>query len=57
MSQKIEARSSLENSLRAPSKAETILSEHMYLCGALMVAFVFALPHIIGTIFEVLLYA
>ncbi len=56
MSQKNEARWSLETSHRAPSKAETILAEHMYLCCAVIVAFVFALPHIIGHIFEVLLY-
>ncbi len=51
-----EARRSLENSRRAPTKGETILANHTIICGAVIVAFAFALPHIIGQLFEVLLY-
>lgn len=56
MYEKEEARSSLENSLRAPTKGEIILANHTWLCAAVTVAFAFALPHIIGTIFELVLY-
>lgn len=51
-----EARRSLENSRRAPSKGETMIANHTVLCAAVVVAFAFALPHIIGQLFEVLLY-
>ena len=51
-----EARRSLGNSHRAPSKGETILANHTILCAAIVVAFAFALPHVIGQLFEVLLY-
>ena len=56
MYEKEEARRSLENYRRAPSKAEVILANHTLLCAAVTVAFAFALPHIIGTIFELVLY-
>ena len=51
-----EARRSLENSRRAPTKGDLILANHTVLCAAIVVAFAFALPHIIGQLFEVLLY-
>lgn len=51
-----EVRRSLENSRRTPSKGETILANHTIICAAVIVAFAFALPHIIGQLFEVLLY-
>ena len=51
-----EARWSLRNYHRAPSKGETILANHTVLCAAIVVAFAFAFPHIIGRLFEVLLY-
>ena len=56
MRQNEEARCSLRNSHRAPSKGEIILANHTVLCAAIVVAFAFALPHIIGQLFEVLLY-
>ena len=56
MYEKEEARRSLENYRRAPTKGEVILANHTWLCGAVIVAFVFALPYIIGTIFELVLY-
>lgn len=48
-----EARRSLENSRRAPSKGETILANHTVLCAAIVVLIAFALPHIVGQLFEV----
>ena len=51
-----EARRSLENSRRAPSKGEIILANHTVLCAAITLAIALALPHIIGQLFEVLLY-
>ena len=51
-----EARRSLENSRRAPTKGDLILANHTVLCAAIVVAFAFALPHIIGQLFDVLLY-
>lgn len=56
MRQNEEARWSLENYHRAPTKGEIILANHTVLCAAIVVAFAFALPHIIGQLFEVLLY-
>ena len=56
MYEKEEARWSLETSHRAPTKGEIILANHTLLCAAVTVAFAFALPHIIGTIFELVLY-
>ena len=56
MRQNEEARWSLETSHRAPTKGETILANHTVLCAAVVVALAFALPHIIGQLFEVLLY-
>lgn len=56
MRQKEEARWSLRNYHRAPTKGEIILANHTVLCAAVVVAFAFALPHIIGQLFEVLLY-
>ena len=56
MRQNEEARWSLETSHRAPSKGEIILANHTVLCAAVVVAFAFALPHIIGQLFEVFLY-
>jgi hypothetical protein len=51
-----EARWSLETSHRAPTKGETILANHVWLCSAVIVAIVFALPHILGHIYEAVLY-
>ena len=56
MRQNEEARRSLGNSHRAPSKGEIILANHTVLCAAVVVAFAFALRHIIAQLFEVLLY-
>ena len=56
MRQNEEARRSLGNSHRAPTKGDLILANHTVLCAAIVVAFAFALPHIIGQLFEVLLY-
>lgn len=56
MYEKEEARRSLRNYRRAPTKGEIILANHTLLCAAVTVAFAFALPHIIGTIFELVLY-
>ena len=56
MRQKEEARWSPRNYHRAPTKGETILSNHTILCAAVTVVIAFALPHVIGQLFEVLLY-
>lgn len=56
MRQNEEARRSLRNYHRAPSKGEIILANHTVLCAAVVVAFAFALPHIIGQLFEVIFY-
>lgn len=56
MRQKEEARRSLRNYRRAPSKAETILANHVWLCSAVIVVVLFALPHILGHIYEAVLY-
>ena len=55
MYEKEEARRSLRNYRRAPSKAEVSLANHTLLCAAVTVAFAFALPHITGARLELVL--
>ena len=57
MRQNEEARRSLGNSHRAPTKGETMIANHTILCAAVTVVIAFALPHVIGQLLEVLLYA